>query len=152
MVKIISFIAVSVISLTTLAHASVSYAGEWMAVLNSSVPKKSITVEEAKKILQLRVAKWDDGSKVTLVVLKPEAPQADSLAQEFLAKSAIDAKKYWLGELFKGSTSISPKTTDSVEDLLKTVEATPGAIAILPIGTEPGSAHLQTIHIGPLSK
>ena len=80
----------------------------------------------------MKTSLWEDGSKIKVIALKAELPEADSTSQEFMSKSAIDAKKYWLGELFKGAVTTTPKTADSVSELLLAVSSTPGAIAILP--------------------
>lgn len=114
------------IFLLTVLVPALSFAGDVVLVVNSSVPDQTLTKDEVKAIYLGEKTKWSDNSRITFVVLKtPEV--MDSFMRQFVGKSSFQFDNYWKYQTFTGKGS-PPRSFDNVEDLIDFVGKTPGAI------------------------
>lgn len=73
---------------------------------------------------------WPDGKSFTLVMKDPEAPEMRVVVQKLLGSSPGDAKAV-IAKLNESRPFVKIVTND--EDLLHTVESTPGAVGVLDV-------------------
>jgi ABC-type phosphate transport system substrate-binding protein len=73
---------------------------------------------------------WPDGKSFTLVIKDPESPDM-RLAIQKLFGAASDEAKTVIAKV--NESRLTVKIVDSDENLLRTVEATPGAVGILDV-------------------
>lgn len=73
---------------------------------------------------------WPDGKSFTLVMKDPEAPEMRVVVQKLFGSSPGDAKAV-IAKLNESRPFVKIVTND--EDLLHTVESTPGAVGVLDV-------------------
>ena len=100
-------------------------------VVHRAVEQGELTLNVARLLFTMRLLRWSDGTRVRVFVL----PDSDPLHKVF-AKRALDLyprqlRRVWDRRLFSGSGG-APVTVDSVEEMLRRVSETPGAIGYLP--------------------
>ena len=118
---------------------------DYDVIVNPSVSQTEITKDQVKQILLANVVEFDK-KKVTLVVLSPDAAEADALDKEAIGMTAVQAKKYWLTKVFNGVFASAPPAVDSPDEVAEKVGNTPGAFAVVPKGTKPGKAKLLKLN------
>jgi ABC-type phosphate transport system substrate-binding protein len=102
-----------------------------MAVIASAGSKLAdVSVADLAKLCKGTQKTWPDGKSFVLVVKDPESPEMRVAVQKLLGAGPSDAKAT-IGKLNESRQVI--KIVDSDEDLLRTVEATPGAIGLLDV-------------------
>ena len=73
---------------------------------------------------------WPDGKNFTLVMRDPESPEMHAVTQKLLGAAPGDVKAL-ITKL--NEVRLTVKIVDNDEDLLRTVEATPGAVGIVDV-------------------
>lgn len=73
---------------------------------------------------------WPDGKNFTLVVKDPDSPEMHVVAQKLFGAAPGEAKAT-ISKL--NESRLTVKIVDNDEDLLRTVEATPGAAGIIDV-------------------
>ena len=122
----------------------VAPAGAVQIVVHHSVAKRALTLNVARLVFTMRLLHWPDGTRVRVFVL----PDSDPLHQEF-AKQSLDLyprqlRRVWDRHLFSGAGAI-PVEVSSVEEMLRRVAETPGAIGYLPDGLARGEVRVVNV-------
>ena len=102
-------------------------------VVHRALNQRDLTLNVARLLFTMRLLRWPDGTRVRVFVL----PDSDPLHRVF-AKQTLDLyprqlRRVWDRHLFSGSGAV-PVTVDSVDEMLRRVAETPGAIGYLPDG------------------
>jgi len=102
-----------------------------MAVVISAGSKLSdVPMADLVKLCKGAQKSWADGKNFVLVIKNPEAPEMHTAMQKLFGDSAAEVKT----AIAKANESrIVVKIVTSDEDLLRTVEATPGAVGIIDV-------------------
>jgi hypothetical protein len=102
-----------------------------MAVVISAGSKVSdVTLADLAKMCKGAQKAWPDGKSFLLVLKNPEAPEMRGAVQKLFGDAGGDIK----AAIAKVNEShLTVKIVSSDEDLLHTVEATPGAVGILDV-------------------
>lgn len=113
-------------------------------VVHRSLGQQELTLGVARLLFTMRLLRWPDGTRVRVFVL----PDSDPLHHEF-AKQSLDLyprqlRRVWDRHLFSGSGAV-PVSVNSVDEMLKRVSETPGAIGYLPDGFADES--VRVIHV-----
>jgi len=113
-------------------------------VVHRALGQDEITLNIVRLIFTMRLIRWPDGSRVRVFVL----PDSTELHREF-SKQQLDLyprqlRRVWDRNLFSGSGAV-PVTVYSVEEMLRRVEETPGAIGYLPDGY--ATDGVRTVHV-----
>ena len=87
----------------------------------------------ARLLFTMRVLRWHDGSKVRVFVLPDRHPVHNEFAKESLDLYPRQLRRVWDRHLFSGAGAV-PVEVDTVEEMLRKVAGTPGAIGYLPDG------------------
>jgi ABC-type phosphate transport system substrate-binding protein len=102
-----------------------------MAVVISAGSKVSdVTLADLVKMCKGTQKTWPDGKSFILVLKNPESPEMRVAVQKLFGDASGDSKTA-LAKLNEAHSTV--KIVGSDEDLLRTVEATPGAVGILDV-------------------
>jgi ABC-type phosphate transport system substrate-binding protein len=114
-----------------LVAGSVCPAIKNMAVVTSAGSKlQDVPLSELAKLCKGTQKTWADGRSFTLVMRDPESPELHVAVQKLFGMSPTEAK-IAISKL--NETRATVRIVDSDEDLLRTVEATPGSVGILDV-------------------
>jgi len=102
-----------------------------MAVVAAARSKlQDVPLAELTKLCKGTQKTWADGRSFTLVMRDPESPDLRVAVQKLFGVPASEVKSV-IAKL--NETRAVVRIVDSDEDLLRTVEATPGAVGILDV-------------------
>jgi hypothetical protein len=102
-----------------------------MALVASAGSKmQDVPLAELAKLCKGAQKMWADGRSFTLVMKDPESPDMHVAVQRLFGVSASEVKSM-IAKLNETRTVV--RVVESDEDLLRTVEATPGAVGILDV-------------------
>ena len=119
-------------ALCILLLAAGAFAGvKNMAVVTAAGSKLSdVPLVDLTKLCKGVQKTWPDGKNFTLVVKNPESPEMHVAAQKLFGPSLGEAKAL-IAKL--NESRLTVKIVDNDDDLLRTVEATPGAVGIIDV-------------------
>jgi ABC-type phosphate transport system substrate-binding protein len=83
-----------------------------------------------KKIYLGKVSRWNDNQRVRFYTFDSD-DTTETFTKKYLSKSKRQFNKYWKRQVFTGKGNI-PKSIKSVEEAIKIVSKTKGAIVYLP--------------------
>ena len=102
-------------------------AGAQELIVNKGTGILSLTRNEARLYLTMRLRQWPDGTQVHLFVL----PDDNALHQRFvntvLGLFPYQLRRVWDRQIFTG-TGQAPINVSSVDEMIQRVAATPGAL------------------------
>lgn len=102
-----------------------------MAVVASASSKlQDVALAELAKLCKGTQKTWPDGRSFTLVMRDPESPELRVAVQKLFGVAPGEVKTA-IAKL--NETRAVVRIVDSDEDLLRTVEATPGAVGVLDV-------------------
>ena len=102
-----------------------------MAVVASAGSKlQDVPLAELAKLCKGTQKTWADGKSFTLVMKDPESPEMHVAVQKLFGVSTSEVKSA-IAKL--NETRAVVRIVESDDDLLRTVEATPGAVGILDV-------------------
>jgi hypothetical protein len=99
-------------------------------VMSASAKIQDVQLSELTKLCKGTQKTWVDGKSFTLVMTDPGAPEMHPAVQKLFGMAPADLKSA-LAKL--NESRILIKIVDSDAELLRTVEATPGAVGILDV-------------------
>ena len=99
-------------------------------VMSAGSKLQDVPLAELAKLCKGTQKTWGDGRNFTLVMKDPESPDMHVAVQKLFGVSATEAKSA-IAKL--NETRAVVRVVESDEDLLRTVEATPGAVGILDV-------------------
>lgn len=113
-----------------LATQAVPSIKNWAVVASAGSKLQDIPLADLAKLCKGTQKTWPDGKNFTLVIKDPESPEMKVAIQKLfgLAPNEVKATIAKLNEL-----RLVVKIVDSEADLLRTVEATPGAVGIVDV-------------------
>lgn len=98
-------------------------------IANSSVSESSLSADQLLEICLLETRTWSNGKAVELMLLRDNGPEEKQFF-EFLARTPLEMRKVWLRAQLSGQAR-PPLQVSSQEELVRKVEATPGAIGFV---------------------
>lgn len=113
-----------------LATSAVPSIKNWAVVVSAGSKLQDIPLADLAKLCKGTQKTWPDGRNFTLVIKDPESPEMKVATQKLfgLAPNEVKAMIAKLNELRQ-----VVKIVDTEADLLRTVEATPGAVGIVDV-------------------
>lgn len=103
-------------------------------VVHPNTPIANLSLDQLRRIFMADQQFWPDGSRITLLVRAPEAPERDVVLNVIYRMSEDEFRKYWVGKMFRAEVPAGPKIVYSSEMAGELVTAVPGAIAFVPAG------------------
>lgn len=116
-------IAVIFCLLATLARPAAPSIKNWALVVSAGSNVQEVRLADLVKLCQGTQKTWPDGTSFTLIISNPASPEMKVPIQKLLGIAGDDSA----GALAKLK---AVKIVDSEADLLRAVEATPGAVGI----------------------
>lgn len=113
-------------------------------VAHRDVMIETLTRNEARLYLTMRLKHWPDGTRVKVFVLPDDAALHRRFVNGVLGLYPYQLRRVWDRQLFSG-TGRAPVTVSSIEELLRRVETTPGALGYAE--TDASSPNLRTIEV-----
>lgn len=110
---------------------STLYAADYKVIVNNDVKNASITNSELKNIFLGRMSMWEGNIKIKPAYLKEDVDGAAVFYNGVVAMPAGKFKKIWVKLIFSGY-GIEPKSAASIDEIVKYVTSTSGAIAVIP--------------------
>lgn len=102
-----------------------------MAIIASAGSKLSdVALADLVKFCKGTTKAWPDGKNFTIVMKDPDAPEMQGVVQKLFGGTPAEAKAA-IAKLNEGRPVV--KIAQSDEELLRTVEATPGAVGIVDV-------------------
>jgi hypothetical protein len=102
----------------------------WAAVVSAGSKLQDVPLADLAKLCKGTQKTWPDGKNFTLVIKDPESPEMKVAIQKLFGPAPNDAKAM-IAKLNELRHVV--KIVDSEVDLLRTVEATPGAVGIVDV-------------------
>ena len=113
-------------------------------VVHRSLNQQELTLGVARLIFTMRLLRWPDGTRVRVFVFPDSSPVHREFAKQSLDLYPRQLRRVWDRNLFSGSGAV-PVTVRSVDEMLKRIGETPGAIGYLPDGLANGT--VRVIHV-----
>jgi ABC-type phosphate transport system substrate-binding protein len=108
---------------------SMSFAGDYVFVVNSAADNSSLTKDEVKKVFFGKIVKWDNGTSIELT-FNTEGNAKDAFLQPYLQASKKKFKKFWMKRVFAGFGPPPTEKTSSA-GIVDYVNKTTGAIGFV---------------------
>lgn len=96
-------------------------------ITHPSVGVESLTQNEARLYMTMRLNLWPDGRRTQVFVLPDNNPLHVAVSKEILGLYPYQLRRAWDRQLFSG-TGPAPITVGTEAELIKRVAETPGAI------------------------
>ena len=113
-------------------------------VVHHALQPQEMTRHVARLIFTMRFLRWPDGTRVKVFVLADTSPVHRSFAKQVLDLYPRQLRRVWDRNLFSGSGAV-PVTVDSIEEMIRRVNETPGAIGYVPSGF--ATETVRVIHV-----
>ena len=121
-----------------------SRVGSAELVVHRSLDQRELTLGVARLVFTMRLLRWPDGTRVRVFVLPDSHPLHRAFAKQSLDLYPRQLRRVWDRHLFSGSGAV-PVSVSTVDEMLKRVGETPGAIGYLPDGVANDS--VRVIHV-----
>jgi ribosomal protein L23 len=105
-------------------------AKNWALVASAGSKLQDVTLVDLEKLCKGTQKAWPDGKSFTLVMHDPESPEMRAAVQKLFGVAPTEVKLL-VAKLNESRPMI--KIVDSDEDLMRTVEATPGAVGLVDV-------------------
>ena len=124
--QLAAVVCLAVISVTPLLAAMKN----WAVIAPAGSKLQELSLAELGKLCKGTQKAWPDGKNFTIVMHDPESAEMRSVVQKLFGVAPAEVKP-----LFAKLNESRPvvKIVDSDEDLLRTVDATPGAIGLVDV-------------------
>ena len=102
-----------------------------MAIVTAATSKvNDVPLADLVKFCKGTTKAWPDGRNFSMVIKSPDAPEMHGVLQKFFGVTGSEAKVA-IAKLNETRTVV--KVVDSDDELLKAVEATPGAVGVVDV-------------------
>lgn len=99
-------------------------------VVNSALTQTSVSRNGLSAIFRMRLRQWQDGSPITVFVLRDNNPLHKRFCKQVLNVFPHQMRRSWNKLVFSG-TGQAPVTVASKEEMVDKIASTPGAIGYL---------------------
>lgn len=110
---------------------------DFLVVVNTANPVRSLTTEDVSRLFLKEVTAWASGQQVLPVDQSENSSVRAAFTRQVLRRKIAAVKAYWQQRIFSGRDLPPPVRTSDAE-VIRYVEANPGAIGYLSNGTALG--------------
>lgn len=103
---------------------------KWALVASANSKLQDISLVDLVKLCKGTQKAWPDGRNFTIVIHDPESPEMRSAVEKLFGVDALEVKPL-VAKLNESRVMIKVVQTD--EDLMRIVEATPGAVGLVDV-------------------
>ena len=123
--------ALAIACIVAMGAVSALAAFKNMAIVTSATSKvNDVTLADMTKFCKGTTRAWPDGKNFSIVIKSPDAPEMHGVLQKLFGATGSDAKAA-IAKL--NETRSVVKVVESDEELLKAVQATPGAVGAVDV-------------------
>ena len=126
----LGFLIQLVALLIVLAVPALASPKKWAVVIRSGSKQLDVSLADISKLCRGEKQTWPDGQAFTLVMPDPELPEMRGAVRKLFGVSSTEIKQQ-VAKLNSSRPFI--KIVDHEEDILRAVEATPGAVGIVDV-------------------
>ena len=101
-----------------------------VVIANKDVPSEKLTPDKIKKIFLGEVMNWENNEVITVVLLGDETVHKEFI-HKYIKRTPAQFLNVWRRNLFTGKGAM-PTQMDNIDDLIKYVANTKGAIGYVP--------------------
>ena len=130
-----TFVLWSLIATQSLAEGSV------VVIANRKVPVEKIDASQATQYFLKQDTRWPDGTQVQPVDLREDSALRKDFYLKVTGRSRGQLRAFWARQAFTGQ-GFPPKELATTEEVLRFIEATPGAIGYVDRKTAEGSVKI----------
>lgn len=141
--RIYKFMLYSLLGLSLPAGALFAQEDQLIIVGNASSVPSEMDMNQLKSILKGEKLRWNDGSKVSLALMKTSTPVGTETCEKLYNMTANELNKYFLALVFQGKVK-APTFFNSTNELEAYVAETPGAIGVV---RQPSEKMLKIIRV-----
>ena len=116
--------------LAVLAASSIGASKNMALVAPASSKVSDVSLADLVKYCKGTTKAWPDGKNFLIVIKNPDAPEMSGVLQKLFGGSATEVKAA-IAKLNEGRTVV--KVVENEEEVLRVVEATPGAIGVVDV-------------------
>ena len=124
--------AIVLLAALAAAAATAVYATDFAVIVHNGNPVKGLALADLGKIFRGKTAAWPNGRNIALVVRDPNSPAMKFILEKVLGVSA-DEGKAALNDSSRNKSGASVIFVSSDQDVVKSVETTPGGIGIIDV-------------------
>jgi ABC-type phosphate transport system substrate-binding protein len=114
-------------------------------ITHSSSKYDSLSLNQLRAIFSLRARAWPDGAKITVVVQQDDHPVHQNFLVNTLKMLPHQLRRQWDRYIYSGIGQ-GPVVVDSYEEMIMTINNTPGAIGYVEGGVPDGQVTALSIH------
>ncbi len=123
--------AVAIVCFAAMCAASAIAAFKNMAIVTSATSKvNDVPLADLVKFCKGTTKAWPDGKNFSIVIKSPDAPEMRGVLQKLFGATGSEAKVA-IAKL--NETRIVVKVVENDDELLKAVQATPGAVGVVDV-------------------
>src|SRR5215470_13826013 len=126
MVRVLSALLLS----AGLAATAIGASRNMAVIAPSSSKLNDVPLADLAKYCKGTIKAWPDGKNFLIVIKSPDAPEMSGVLQKLFGGSPAEARAV-IAKLNEGRTVV--KVVESDEEILRVVEATPGAIGVVDV-------------------
>ena len=138
MMRTLDCIATVLTGLVLMTFAPRAQAQGFQVIANLAKPATSLNKGDVAKVFLKALGKWESGLVAAPCGNAASKAVTDAFARTVLGRSASALESYWQQQIFAGK-DIPPPEKKSDEDVIAYVQATPGAIGYVAVGTTLGA-------------
>lgn len=105
--------------------------GDIAVVVNADVPVDNLSVADLRRLLLGDREFWPSGSRVTLLIRAPIAPERDAAVRDVCQMTEAQFRQHWIAKVFRADTARGPRIVYSNDMAIEQAGRTPGAIAFV---------------------
>ena len=124
----VPLIAAFTIATSLLAQETPGGTQQLLVVMNTTVTKKEISVEDLKNIYLGKTSFWPDNTSIKAFDRPVDRPAGQSFYRDVLKMVPARFRHHWQGQQLAGR-GIAPETLATVDDVVARVASTAGAVS-----------------------
>ncbi len=129
---------------SAIISGSVAYGGTLTFIANKGISVDNLSRKDIRNIFKGKMVRWPNNSPIKPAVLKSSSEIEETFLENFVNFTAAQWNSYWKKMIFTGR-GMPPETFKSIDDMIRFVANTPGAIGYVDVETIP--ENIRTVNI-----
>jgi ABC-type phosphate transport system substrate-binding protein len=118
-------------------------------VVGRDVALADLSLPDLRRILLGDRQFWGDRTRITVLVPPPGSPERAVVLRVIFRMRESEYRQYWIAKIFRAEVTSGPRVAGA-DQAKRLVDATPGAIALIPASAVDGSVKVLRVNgIGP---
>lgn len=140
-----TFLALALLALVAAdAVAATPPQPAYKVVVHPSNPAAALTRQQVSALFLKRTGTWGHGGRVLPVDLEERSPVRAAFTRDVHGRSVADVVRYWQERVFAGR-AVPPAEKASDEEVVRFVEALPGAVGYVSASASTGRARVVAV-------